>query len=266
VYRKDLPLRAKCGPELAGGRHLHLSQSDWSRRRRSCSAPGDAEIISVNCTAAFGVLIVARLSRDDFAQIAVQRVSIPIDIGLCLVGRADQSCQRRRSRLLDSCGQGSLFSLTGEIEPQRGEIHEVQAQRQGTKHRQLCFNSVSKFSAHRSLIDCVSHAVGPTKRQCRRQSFRTTASLTPRGRCSGDSKPCDFFFESGDINHTVFNKTDAPMVHVLFEIRPVNLNGPSLSPVGIIRRSFASDVGVANELGPASGTVHLSREGTSGPL
>jgi quercetin dioxygenase-like cupin family protein len=25
--------------------------------------------------------------------------------------------------------------------------------------------------------------------------------------------PGDFFFESGDINHTVFNKTDAPMVH-----------------------------------------------------
>ena len=43
--------------------------------------------------------------------------------------------------------------------------------------------------------------------------------------------PGDFFFESGDINHTVFNKTDAPMVHVLFEILPVNLNGPSLIPV-----------------------------------
>jgi quercetin dioxygenase-like cupin family protein len=43
--------------------------------------------------------------------------------------------------------------------------------------------------------------------------------------------PGDFFFESGDINHTVFNKTDAPMVHVLFEILPVNLNGPSLITV-----------------------------------
>ncbi|WP_346771672.1 cupin domain-containing protein [Bradyrhizobium sp. 155] len=43
--------------------------------------------------------------------------------------------------------------------------------------------------------------------------------------------PGDFFFESGDINHTVFNKTDTPMVHVLFEILPVNLNGPSLIPV-----------------------------------
>src|SRR5215204_576467 len=43
--------------------------------------------------------------------------------------------------------------------------------------------------------------------------------------------PGDFSFESGDINHTVFNKTDAPMVHVLFEILPVNLNGPSLIPV-----------------------------------
>jgi len=43
--------------------------------------------------------------------------------------------------------------------------------------------------------------------------------------------PGDFFFESGDINHTVFNKTDAPMVHVLFEILPADLNGPSLIPV-----------------------------------
>jgi quercetin dioxygenase-like cupin family protein len=43
--------------------------------------------------------------------------------------------------------------------------------------------------------------------------------------------PGDFFFETGDINHTVFNKTDAPMVHVLFEILPVDLSGPSLMPV-----------------------------------
>jgi quercetin dioxygenase-like cupin family protein len=43
--------------------------------------------------------------------------------------------------------------------------------------------------------------------------------------------PGDFFFETGDINHTVYNKTDAPMVHVLFEILPVDLGGPSLIPV-----------------------------------
>jgi quercetin dioxygenase-like cupin family protein len=43
--------------------------------------------------------------------------------------------------------------------------------------------------------------------------------------------PGDFFFETGDINHTVFNKTDAPMVHVLFEILPADLSGPSLMPV-----------------------------------
>ena len=43
--------------------------------------------------------------------------------------------------------------------------------------------------------------------------------------------PGDFFFETGDVNHTVFNKTDAPMVHVLFEILPVDLGGPSLIPV-----------------------------------
>jgi len=43
--------------------------------------------------------------------------------------------------------------------------------------------------------------------------------------------PGEFFFESGDVDHTVFNKTDAPMVHVLFEILPVSLGGPSLIPV-----------------------------------
>jgi len=43
--------------------------------------------------------------------------------------------------------------------------------------------------------------------------------------------PGDFFFETGDINHTVYNKTDSPMVHVLFEILPADLSGPSLIPV-----------------------------------
>ena len=43
--------------------------------------------------------------------------------------------------------------------------------------------------------------------------------------------PGDFFFESGDINHTAYNKTDAPMVHVLFEILPVGHTGPSIMPV-----------------------------------
>jgi quercetin dioxygenase-like cupin family protein len=43
--------------------------------------------------------------------------------------------------------------------------------------------------------------------------------------------PGELFFESGDINHTVFNKTSEPMVHVLFEILPADLNGPSLIPV-----------------------------------
>jgi quercetin dioxygenase-like cupin family protein len=43
--------------------------------------------------------------------------------------------------------------------------------------------------------------------------------------------PGDFFFESGDVNHTAQNKTDAPMVHVLFEILPADLKGPSIMPV-----------------------------------
>ena len=41
----------------------------------------------------------------------------------------------------------------------------------------------------------------------------------------------DFFFESGDVNHTVYNKTDKPNQHLLFEILPVDLKGPSLMPV-----------------------------------
>lgn len=45
-----------------------------------------------------------------------------------------------------------------------------------------------------------------------------------------DYDPGDFFFESGDVNHTVYNRTDAPMVHLLFEILPAGLSGPSLIP------------------------------------
>jgi quercetin dioxygenase-like cupin family protein len=40
--------------------------------------------------------------------------------------------------------------------------------------------------------------------------------------------PGDFFFESGDVNHTAYNKTDAPMVHVLLEILPADHKGPSI--------------------------------------
>jgi len=43
--------------------------------------------------------------------------------------------------------------------------------------------------------------------------------------------PGEFFFESGDVNHTVYNNTDTPMVHLLFEILPMALKGPSLMPV-----------------------------------
>src|SRR5262245_28371859 len=42
--------------------------------------------------------------------------------------------------------------------------------------------------------------------------------------------PGDFFFESGDINHTAQNKTDGPMVHLLFEILPADHKGPSIMP------------------------------------
>ena len=43
--------------------------------------------------------------------------------------------------------------------------------------------------------------------------------------------PGDFFFESGDVNHTVYNKTDKSNQHLLFEILPADLKGPSLMPV-----------------------------------
>ena len=43
--------------------------------------------------------------------------------------------------------------------------------------------------------------------------------------------PGDFFFESGHVNHTAQNKTDAPMVHLLFEILPADHKGPSIMPV-----------------------------------
>ena len=42
--------------------------------------------------------------------------------------------------------------------------------------------------------------------------------------------PGDFFFESGDVTHTALNKTDAPMVHLLFEVLPAAHQGPSIMP------------------------------------
>jgi quercetin dioxygenase-like cupin family protein len=38
----------------------------------------------------------------------------------------------------------------------------------------------------------------------------------------------DFFFETGDISHRVLNRTSAPNTHLLFEILPAELKGPSL--------------------------------------
>lgn len=38
----------------------------------------------------------------------------------------------------------------------------------------------------------------------------------------------DFFFETGDISHRVLNKTASPNSHLLFEVLPVDLKGPSL--------------------------------------
>jgi hypothetical protein len=43
--------------------------------------------------------------------------------------------------------------------------------------------------------------------------------------------PTKFLLESGDVNHTVHNKTDTPTVHLLCEILPIDLKGPSLIPL-----------------------------------
>ena len=45
-------------------------------------------------------------------------------------------------------------------------------------------------------------------------------------------KAGDYFFESGDITHTAYNKTDKPVVILNFEILPGNWDGPStIEPV-----------------------------------
>jgi quercetin dioxygenase-like cupin family protein len=69
------------------------------------------------------------------------------------------------------------------------------------------------------------HHVGPGIRQV--TSGHMTYVLPDKTLVYG---PGDFFFESGDINHTAQNKTDAPMVHVLFEILPAEHKGPSIMP------------------------------------
>jgi quercetin dioxygenase-like cupin family protein len=40
----------------------------------------------------------------------------------------------------------------------------------------------------------------------------------------------DYFFETGDISHRVINKSGAVNAHLLFEILPADLKGPSLIP------------------------------------
>ncbi len=39
-----------------------------------------------------------------------------------------------------------------------------------------------------------------------------------------------FFFEAGDVSHRVNNKTSAPNAHLLFEILPIDLKGPTRIP------------------------------------
>jgi quercetin dioxygenase-like cupin family protein len=69
------------------------------------------------------------------------------------------------------------------------------------------------------------HHVGPGIRQV--TSGTMTYVLPDKTLVYG---PGDFFFESGDVTHIAQNKTDAPMVHVLFEILPADHRGPSIMP------------------------------------
>ena len=41
----------------------------------------------------------------------------------------------------------------------------------------------------------------------------------------------DFFFEAGDVSHHVENRSTQPCTHLLFEILPLDVSGPSLIPV-----------------------------------
>jgi quercetin dioxygenase-like cupin family protein len=38
----------------------------------------------------------------------------------------------------------------------------------------------------------------------------------------------DYFFETGDVSHRVINHSTEACIHLLFEILPVELKGPSL--------------------------------------
>lgn len=42
--------------------------------------------------------------------------------------------------------------------------------------------------------------------------------------------PGDYYFEAGNVTHRVQNPNAHPVVHLLFELLPVELQGPSLIP------------------------------------
>jgi len=42
--------------------------------------------------------------------------------------------------------------------------------------------------------------------------------------------PGDFFFEAGNVSHHVENRGEVPCTHLLFEILPIDVKGPSLIP------------------------------------
>ena len=60
-------------------------------------------------------------------------------------------------------------------------------------------------------------------------------------------KAGDFFFESGDVNHTVYNKTDAPNQHLLLEILPVDLKGCPSPKAHPTRLTMADAVPIGEE-------------------
>ena len=50
-------------------------------------------------------------------------------------------------------------------------------------------------------------------------------------------KAGDYFYESGDVTHTAYNKTDAPVKLLNFELLPVDWQGGSPIPVPTISRA-----------------------------
>ena len=65
----------------------------------------------------------------------------------------------------------------------------------------------------------------------------TSGELTfVRGNETTVYKAGDTFFEAGDVTHTVYNRGSAPVVLLIFEVVPVDLQGSTITPVAATSR------------------------------